>query len=127
MPRVPPVTIATRDIGFLLVNYLQSTGGLRQSVEAADCLVLKSNCRSVLPLNRQRNAHATADAERGEALLGVAAQHFVQQGDEDAGARSTDRMADGDGAAVDIYYCRIPTHVLVDRERLRRKSLVGLY
>ena len=37
-----------------------------------------------------------------------------------------DRMADGDRAAVDVHDRRIPAHVLVDGERLRGESLVGL-
>ena len=65
--------------------------------------------------------------EKGrQALLGVAAAHFVQQGDENASARGADGMAEGDGAAVDVHDGRIPAHVLVDRERLGRKGLVRL-
>src|SRR3546814_7337390 len=47
-------------------------------------------------------AHAAADAERGERLLRVAALHLVKEGHEDAGARGADRMAERDGAAVDV-------------------------
>ena len=72
-----------------------------------------------------RDAHAAADAERGEALLGVAALHFVQQRRQHARARSADRMADRDRAAVDVDDRRIPAQVLVDRERLRRESFIG--
>src|SRR4249920_3238910 len=79
-----------------------------------------------LPLDAHCNAHATTDAERGETLLGVALLHFVQQGDQDAGTGRADRMADGDGAAVDIDLGGIPAEVLVDSAGLRRKRLVGL-
>ena len=34
--------------------------------------------------------------------MGVAALHFVEQGNEDAGAAGADGMADSDGAAVDV-------------------------
>ena len=73
-----------------------------------------------------RNTHAAADAERGEALLGIALLHFVQQGHEHARAGSADRVADRDRAAVDVDLGRIPAQVLVDRAGLRRECLVGL-
>ena len=38
-------------------------------------------------LDRQRHAHAAADAQRRDPLLGPTALHLVQQRDEDAAAR----------------------------------------
>src|SRR5688500_817722 len=81
----------------------------------------------LLPLQAHGDAHAAADAERGQALPGVAPAHLVQERDEDAGARRADRMADRDRAAVDVHDLRVPAHVLVDRERLGREGLVGLH
>src|ERR1700744_3796633 len=72
------------------------------------------NARSV-PCNTHSNTHATADAQRGEALLGVALFHLVQQRHQHAGAGSADGMADRDRAAVDVDLGRIPAEVLVDR------------
>src|SRR5262245_26708135 len=79
-----------------------------------------------LPLDAHCNAHATTDAERGETLLRIALLHLVQECDEDTGARRTDRMADGDRAAVDVDLGGIPAEVLVDRAGLGRECLVGL-
>src|SRR6266511_3208724 len=84
----------------------------------------RSYCRSHLVMNLrsaldgERNAHPAADAQRRQAALGVALLHLVQQRHKDAGARSTDRMTDGDGTPVDIHDTGIPSHVLVDRDRL---------
>src|SRR6056297_2939457 len=64
-------------------------------------------------LDAERDAHAAADAQRGDAPLGVAALHLEQQRVEHPAARGTDRVADGDGAAVHVHLLRVPAHVLV--------------
>src|SRR3546814_4910448 len=63
---------------------------------------------ALIALDAHGNAHAAADAERGKALLGVALGHLVQQGDQNAGARGADRVAEGDGAAVHVHLRRVP-------------------
>src|SRR4051812_44417798 len=65
-------------------------------------------------LDAHRDAHAAADAQGREPLLRVAALHLVKQRDQDAGTRGADRVADRDGAAVDVHDLRVPAHVLVD-------------
>ena len=77
-------------------------------------------------LDGHRNAHAAADAQRGQPLLGVALDHFVQQTDEHATAGGADGMADGDGAAVHVDLGRIPAKFPVDRNRLGGERLIGL-
>src|SRR5580692_5767124 len=72
------------------------------------------------------DAHAAADAQRGEALLYIALLHLVQQRHQHAGARRADRMAERDRAAVDVDLRGIPAEVLVDRAGLRRKGFVCL-
>ena len=79
-----------------------------------------------LPFDRHRDAHAAADAERREALLGVATRHLVQKRRQNARAGGADRVADGDGAAVDVDDRGVPAQVLVDRERLRGEGFVRL-
>src|SRR5947199_110137 len=69
---------------------------------------------------------AAADAERREPLLGVAALHLVEERDQNPRPRRADRVADGDGAAIDVDDIGVPAHFLVDRAGLRRESLVGL-
>ena len=51
-------------------------------------------------LDGNGDALAAADAERGDALLCSCPLHLVQQGNEHAGARRSNRMTDGDGAAT---------------------------
>src|SRR6516162_1920589 len=77
-------------------------------------------------LHAHRHAHAAADAQRRKALPGVAPLHLEQQGVEDTGARGADRMADGDGAAVDVDLLRVPAKTLVDRAGLGGEGLVRL-
>src|SRR5215203_6630384 len=43
-----------------------------------------------------------AGADRGDAETATAAAQLVHEGADDAGARCTDRMAEGDRAAVDV-------------------------
>src|SRR6478672_2048521 len=91
-----------------------------------------SYCQSYLVMNLrsaldgERNAHPATDAQRRQPALGIALLHLVQQRHEDARTRSTYWMADGDGAAVDVYDVGVPSHVLVDRDRLRGERLVRL-
>ena len=77
-------------------------------------------------LDAHRDAHAAADAKRGEALLGVAALHFVEQGGQDARARGSDGVADGDGAAVHVHLLKIPAQGLVHGAGLGCEGFVGL-
>src|SRR5579885_872160 len=72
------------------------------------------------------DAHAAADAERGEALLGVALLHLIEQRGENARARGADRMTEGDGAAIDVELGRIEAELLADRDRLCSEGLIGL-
>src|SRR5258707_10203941 len=83
-------------------------------------------CNASVACDAHSNPHAAADAQRGEALLGVALLHLVQQRDQHAGAGSADRMADRDRATIDVDLGSIPAEVLVDRAGLRGESLVGL-
>src|SRR6202035_5017784 len=119
MPRVPPVTSATRamipSLKYRLLMGRQTTddrGRINPCHSSAICRLSSDFCR--LSLNTHRNAHAAADAQRGEALLGIALLHLVKQRHQHAGARGADRMANGDGAAVDVDLAGIPAEILVD-------------
>src|SRR6185437_3227462 len=70
-------------------------------------------CLSI-PLHAHGDAHAAADAQRGEASLGVAPLHLEQEGVEHAGAGGADGVADGDGAAVHVHLLGVPAESLVD-------------
>src|ERR1700724_2433902 len=91
IPRVPPLTTATRAMSFI-PSVFDSARLYVVNLRRA------KNCRS--PRDGQRDAHAAADAKRGEALFYAAALHFVQKRGEDPGAGRADRMADGDRPAV---------------------------
>src|SRR6516162_10879166 len=75
-------------------------------------------------LDAHGDAHAAADAQRGEAFLGVALLHFVEQRDQHARAGRSDRMANRDRTTVDIDLAGVPAKVLVDRAGLGGKRLV---
>src|SRR5262252_4144537 len=77
-------------------------------------------------LYAHRNAHAAANAQRGEAFLGVTLLHFVEQRDQHPRAGRTDRMPQCDRATVDVDLAGVPPEVLVDGAGLGRKRLVGL-
>src|SRR5450759_5189786 len=76
--------------------------------------------------NAHGDAHAAADAQSGEALLGIALLHFMQQRHQHARAGCADWMAERDRAAVDVDLGGIPAEVLVDRAGLRREGFIGL-
>src|ERR1700730_8561648 len=102
-PRVPPLTTATRAMSFIpLVLF-----------DLAQFLVvdLRRTKKFRSPRDGQRDAHAAADAKRGEALFCAAAPHFVQNRGEDPGTGRADRMADRDRPAADTHDRRIPAHV----------------
>src|SRR4029077_17384166 len=125
MPRVPPVTNATR--GMMLLPHLTSSNGTtedgRQTTDIRRPYL--SSVVRCLSLHAHRNAHAAADAQCGETLLGIALAHLVEQRHQHAGARGADRMADGDGAAIDVDLAGVPAEGLVDGAGLRRECLVG--
>src|SRR5688572_5720355 len=70
---------------------------------------------SRLALEAHGDAHAAADAQCRKALLGVALLHLEQEGGQDSRAGRADRVADGDGAAIDVDLAGVPAEVLVDR------------
>src|SRR5688500_4042604 len=97
--------------------------GLRRRAKCASAGVPRWG--GSVPLDAEGDAHAAADAERGEALLRVAALHLVEQGGQHPRAAGADRVADGDRAAVDVDLVGGPAELLADRERLGGERLVG--
>ena len=73
------------------------------------------------------HAQAAADAQGSQALLGVGTlHHLVEQGDDDTGAGAAHRVADGDGAAVDVDLGHVEFQLTGNRDGLGGKGLVGL-
>src|SRR5690606_35806120 len=77
-------------------------------------------------LHAHGDAHAATDAEGCEALLRIAPLHLEKKRVEDARTGGTDRVAESDGAAVDVDLLRIPPEALVDGTGLGGERLVGL-
>src|SRR5688572_31574203 len=96
MPRLPPVTTATRAM-------------LRSST-----------------LDAHRHTHAASNAQGCDAFPGIAPAHLMEQRGQNARAGSPDRMAKRNCAAIDIDDIGVPAHVLVDRASLSGECLVGL-
>ena len=98
------------------------------------CLIVSVSLVSCVKIDRVQ-ARSTASAtpmpppmhSEARPLLGVAAAHLVQQRHQHAAARRADRVADRDGAAVDVDLAGVPAHLLVDRAGLRRERLVDLH
>ena len=72
------------------------------------------------------NTHATADAQRGQALLGIAALHFVLQGHQNTATRRADRVANGDGATIHVDLGRVNGQFLVHGASLGGEGFVQL-
>src|SRR6267154_3623022 len=70
---------------------------------------------ALVALHAHGDAHAAADAERGQALLGVALLHLVEQRGEHARARGADRVTERDRAAIDVELGRVEAQFLADR------------
>ena len=80
--------------------------------------------RRLLALHGHRDGIPSAQAERGDAALHVAADHFVDQRDQHARAAGADGMADGHRAAVHIDFVRIQPEFAHHAERLHRERFV---
>src|SRR5579864_3457276 len=116
MPRVPPVTTATRA--------MPSSQWFPICLRRPAALPMPRQTASSA-LHAHRDAHAAADAQGRQALLGVALGHLVQQRDQDARSRRADGMTQRDRTAVHVDLVRIEAEILVDGASLCGESLVG--
>ena len=76
------------------------------------------------PFDNRGDALADADAHGGEAVAAAAFFHFVNKRRHDPGAAAAQRVAEGDGAAVDVELIEIDAQLARAREHLRRKGFV---
>ena len=76
-------------------------------------------------LNTESNAHAATDAEGRKTFFRAPALHFKQQRVENTAARGSDRMANGNRPAVDVYDLGVPAHLFVYGTCLSSEGLVG--
>lgn len=75
-------------------------------------------------LESEGDAHAAADAERGNAALSFAFQHFMKQSDRDASAGASDGMAEGDGASVNVELVAVEMKFAIARQNLSGEGLI---
>src|SRR6185369_13574613 len=101
MPPMPPVTYAI--FWLILISLMCYKFQSDPSPPWAGPI----HCDPLRALYCEGNPHAAADTQRGQTLLRFAPLHLVQQGDQDPAARCTDRVADGNGAAVHVDLGRI--------------------
>src|SRR5580765_1062384 len=87
---------------------------------------LSKRMSASLALDREGDTHAAPDTERRQPPLGVALAHLVKQRDQDAAAGGADRVAQRDGAAVHVDLGRVPAHLAIHRDGLRRECFVDL-
>src|SRR5262245_52627673 len=78
----------------------------------------------VLSLHRHSNSVAAAETKSGNSAFGLTSCHLIKQRNENPGAAGTDRMAQGDGASVDIHSIRRQFQLIHHGEGLDRKRLI---
>src|SRR5439155_15879349 len=77
-------------------------------------------------LDDDRDALPAADARRPDGELLTTTAQLVHEVCGDAGARGAERVAERDGATVDVGALAVETQLLLDGEILRRERLVDL-
>src|SRR5689334_21597669 len=78
------------------------------------------------PLDCDGDALAAADAERRDAPAAAGPPQPIEQGDDDPRPAAADRVAQGDGSAVDVDLLGVEAGLLLDREADRREGLIDL-
>src|SRR5215207_2275763 len=107
------------------------TGPLRPAAGVPDVAWLAPPVRpsgpsGVDPLEGDGHALAAGDAEGGQPAAGALALELVDDGPDDAGAGHADRVAEGDGAAVDVGPLPVELELAVAGQDLGRERLVDL-
>ena len=77
----------------------------------------------LVALKCQGHALTATNAQGGEAFLGVTLDHFMQQRHQYPATRRTDRVAQGDGTAVDVDLAGVPVEFLADGQGLQISSI----
>ena len=76
------------------------------------------------PFDDRRDALADTDAHGGKAVAAAALAHFMDQRRHDARAAATERMAEGNGTAVDVQLIGSMPSSARAGENLRGESFV---
>src|ERR1700693_2807248 len=99
----PPLTLdagAGRSAGGPIIGSGQADASLPKVTPGAGRLVPR--CERLDHLHGQRDRSPAAEAERGEGSPAAATPQLIEEGGQHACAGCPDRVAEGDGAAIDI-------------------------
>src|SRR5450830_315592 len=102
-PEAPPVTSAACPCNCMVVSLLVGSGWIFQ---------------------QQRDALATADTGRGDAVAGAALAHFARGGDRESYTGRRQRMAQCNGAAVDVEPAAIESEFAFHGDGLRSLGFI---
>src|SRR5205807_10026947 len=124
-PRPFPASFGRME--FMRRELLMQAAG-RAGADWAVLSVQASSYRGLRALEDDGDALAHADAHSAKGVTAFGAEELIERGGDEAGATSTERVADGDGASVGIDVGRVVgnTQVAENRESLRRECLVEL-
>src|SRR5438128_5657322 len=71
-----------------------------------------------LPLDSHCNRISATKTQRGDTAMHITADHLVDQRDQDPRPTGSDRMADGNGSAVNVHFVGIEAELAHHTERL---------
>src|SRR5207244_12593245 len=72
------------------------------------------------------NRISATKTQRGDTAMHITADHLVDQRDQHPRPAGTDRMADGNGSAIDVHSVGIKAELTHHSERLDRESFIKL-
>ena len=117
--RTSSVDLAHDDLVPGLGADLRDARAHQAAADHADFLDLSHRPSS--SLDDHRDSLAAADARGGEAVARLAAPQLEHQGQQQPRAGGAQRMAERDGAAVDVGALAVEAELLLDREVLARR------
>ncbi len=77
-------------------------------------------------INNHCHRFTATKTKRNQSSLGISSSHFMQNRNKQSSTAGTNRMAQGDGATVDIDFGRIKLQHLIDCYRGATECLVYL-
>src|SRR6478736_6795252 len=95
-------------------------------VSTAVSVMSTSVVRASDALDGHRDRSSAAEAEGGKPVAPLASGQLVEEPGHDPGAAGTDRVAEGDGAAVDVDLVPVEAELATVGQRLRGERLVDL-
>ena len=87
-------------------------------------IAVRDSRRSIYSLNDRGDALAYPDAHGCETVAAAALFHFMDQGRQHARAAAAERMAESDGATVDVELVHVDAELASTGEHLRGKRFI---